>query len=127
METDPELQASRLRALAANAGMGAIATAFSLLLFEGCSSIVLRTYEVLFVDTGVIERRHTRYDELLGWENLTNLEVKDIYGPGTVLHTNSRGFRGTDEYTSEVPSGRSRAICSGDSYTFGVDVSDDDT
>src|SRR5262249_7789336 len=101
--------------------------AFSLLLFEGCASVVLRTYEVLFVETGVIERRHTRYDELLGWVNVPNLDVKDIYGPGTVLHTNSRGFRGTDEYTVEVPVGRKRVLCSGDSYTFGVDASDSDT
>jgi hypothetical protein len=41
----------------------------------------------------VAERLHTKYDSVLGWVNEKNVDIKDMYGPGIYLRTNSQGFR----------------------------------
>ena len=75
----------------------------------------------------VAERLHTRYDPELGWVSLPNVARVGMYGPGNDLHTNSRGFRGRAEYSSAVPPGRIRVVCSGDSFTLGYGVGDEAT
>jgi len=73
------------------------------------------------------ERLHTGFDPDLGWINLPNLRLKDLYAPGASLSTNARGFRGLRE-TSDRPSPRKfRVICSGDSFTLGYGVDDAET
>lgn len=71
------------------------------------------------------ERRHTQYDELLGWSNTPNTDVPDMYGPGVRLRINSQGFRSDRDFPREVAAGKFRVICSGDSFTLGYGVSDE--
>lgn len=73
------------------------------------------------------ERLHTRYDPELGWVNAPNARLPDLYGKGRSLTTNSRGFRGSGELSDAAPSGVTRIVCSGDSFTLGYGVSDDET
>lgn len=73
------------------------------------------------------ERIHTRYDADLGWTHLPSLSIPDMYGPGLSLCTNSRGLRATRDFSKEVPPGKRRVICSGDSFTLGYGVADSDT
>src|SRR3989442_10615590 len=73
------------------------------------------------------EQRHTQYDEVLGWVNIPNLGVQDMYGPGVFLRTNAQGFRGNRYIGVNVPDRHLRVICSGDSFTLGYGVDDDHT
>lgn len=75
----------------------------------------------------VAERLHTVHDPEVGWLSEPNVRRPDMYGPGKALTTNSRGFRGTLEYTPNVPAGKIRVVCSGDSFTLGYGVADDQT
>jgi len=102
-------------------------TILSLLVVEGLSSIVVAFAKAVYVDRIPAERRHTQYDEELGWINLPNVYVKDIYGPGKSLKTNSMTFRNNNETSKRVPPGKIRIICSGDSYTMGYGVDNDST
>lgn len=66
------------------------------------------------------------YDPLRGWAlrpALTNLPVFD----GKMLSSNSRGVRGNVEYAYGRSSGAARIGVFGDSFTFGDEVSDDET
>jgi hypothetical protein len=63
----------------------------------------------------------------LGWVSVPNLEIRNLYGPGKHLQTNSQGFRKTEEIGPEEPSGKARVICSGDSFTLGYGVSNGHT
>lgn len=69
----------------------------------------------------------TRYDPELGWINNPNFYIKDYYNPGVYVKTNSKGFRSVEEFEANVPVGKVRIICSGDSFTFGVGVDNDHT
>jgi len=100
-------------------------TIILLLLLEGFSSIVLRASDTFFGNL-VPERRHTQYDDELGWINLPNLYLKDMYGPGNSFKTNSMSFRSDREVTSGVPAGKVRVLCSGDSFTMGYGVDNDE-
>jgi lysophospholipase L1-like esterase len=98
-----------------------------LALFEGCSSLLFAglTFVNWRQDT-INEEKHSRYDADLGWVSLPNVDFPDLYGPGIGLHTNSRGFRGGVETSDSTPAGRRRLICSGDSFTLGFGVRDDE-
>jgi hypothetical protein len=117
---------SRLKRLGLPALLNIVLIAMALLTIEGLSSIVLFGMAVANVKT-LAERRHTRYDALLGWSNIPNIYLKDMYGPGVSLRINGQGFRGDHDYSVEVPSGKKRIICAGDSFTFGYGVSDHET
>lgn len=73
------------------------------------------------------ERKHTEFDPLLGWVNARCVDLPDGYAPGVSLTTNSRRFRGSRELDDRVPAGKTRIVCSGDSFTLGFGVGDDDT
>ncbi len=106
--------------------LGAMSLA-ALIVLEGFSSVILLFGISLFGkgEMPVAERRHTTYDEALGWVNIRNLAIQDMYGPGIFLRTNSRGFRGSRDVGVSVPDRKLRVICSGDSYTLGYGVDDD--
>jgi len=72
------------------------------------------------------ERLHAEYDPLLGWINRKNVVIDDMYGPGIFLRTNGQRFRNEADFAPEVPAGKIRVICSGDSFTLGYGVSNDD-
>jgi hypothetical protein len=93
-------------------------------LCEGLASLIL-FFQTLPDTLPLAERRHTQYDELLGWVNIPNLYIEDMYGPGVYLKTNGQTFRNAEEFTPEVLPGKVRIICSGDSFTFGYGVSND--
>jgi lysophospholipase L1-like esterase len=97
-----------------------------LIVVEGIASygVVLRS---AITAPGLAERRHTRYDELLGWSNTPDADIPDMYGPGIRLRINSQGFRSDREFLSQVPAGKIRVICSGDSFTLGYGVANDRT
>lgn len=103
-------------------------TVLLILLFivEGLSSYLYVGYKV-FESQPIAERKHTEYDEELGWVNLPNIYVKDMYGPGVSLTTNSQRYRNQNEFGFEVPDGKVRIVCSGDSFTLGYGVDDDHT
>lgn len=89
-----------------------------LLLIEGAFSV----YSVVKKIELHPKVKHVQYDPLLGWANIPNLYVTDIYFPGDYYQVNSQGFRGDRDYTKEVPAGKTRIICSGDSFTMGYGV-----
>jgi hypothetical protein len=115
----------------AKAGTGLLILLLSLLVFtliEGIFSVAHFASELAARNQPTLaERQHTEYDAELGWVSRRGIAVKDLYGPGLHLHTNSQGFRGTREYEKEVPSDKVRAVCSGDSFTLGYGVGDQDT
>ncbi|MCB9898523.1 MAG: SGNH/GDSL hydrolase family protein [Planctomycetes bacterium] len=98
--------------------------AFALL--EGLASLWIAADEAQLVVV-LPEQSHSRYDELLGWAHEPGAHVADIYGPGRSITINSQGLRALEEYTSEVPAGRFRVVCLGDSFTMGFGVDDHDT
>jgi hypothetical protein len=93
---------------------------FSLVLIEGLSSSLLVLYPL--TRPAVRETVHTQYDKELGWVNIPNIEIKDMYGPGLFFKTNSQGFRNQEDFTVNVTEGKVRVICSGDSFTLGYGV-----
>jgi len=97
-----------------------------LILLEGVSSLALLVAD-LRPSRQLTERAHTDYDTLLGWINQRNASVPDLYRPGVGLHTNSRRFRGREDVSDSVAPNHVRIVCSGDSYTLGWGVGDDDT
>ena len=106
----------------------AIGFAVAFVVVEGVSSALLLAYEiVLQPNPGLSSRSHVQHDELLGWSNIPDTSIPDLYGPGVGLTTNSRGFRGTPEVDARRPPGARRAVCLGDSFTLGVGVADADT
>jgi hypothetical protein len=70
--------------------------------------------------------RFDAYDATKGWlpqANLHNVQAFD----NKLLNTNSRGLRGTSEVPYERTSGKRRILIFGDSFTYGDDVSDQET
>ncbi len=73
------------------------------------------------------ERKHAEFDPLLGWVNQCSVDIPDAYGAGVRLTTNSRRFRGSSQLDDGVPAGKTRIVCSGDSFTLGYGVGDAET
>jgi hypothetical protein len=96
-------------------------------LVEGLASAVISA-GLLFGSSGrLAQERYARYDPDLGWVSLPHVAIPDMYGPGAPLHTNASGFRGRAEVADVPPPGKVRVVCSGDSFTLGYGVGDDDT
>ena len=67
-----------------------------------------------------------RYHPERGWTLAANLDGVEVFD-GKRLSSNSRGLRGRREYAVPKPAGVYRIALFGDSFTFGEDVSDDET
>jgi hypothetical protein len=113
---------------------GLIMTAITFVLFalvEGGSSLLILVYD--FTATRVELAADSsadafdQFDPQLGWTNIPNTHIPDMFGAGRYIRINSRGLRNDEEIDVEVAPGRVRAICSGDSFTFGQGVANDDT
>jgi hypothetical protein len=103
-----------------------IAVVFLLLfLIEGMVSYF--TIGSDFFNQRISERQHTEYDEELGWINLPNVFIADMYSREDPLTTNSQRYRNTSDFSPEVAAGKIRVVCSGDSFTLGFGVDDDNT
>lgn len=66
------------------------------------------------------------FDPTKGWITKPNLRDMEVF-EGKVLNTNSRSFRGKGEFTFGEHPGSTRVLILGDSFTFGEDVSDNET
>ena len=75
----------------------------------------------------VAERIHTEYDPLLGWINKPDIYIQNMYGPNKYFQTNSQRFRNSENFEIDIPEGKKRWICSGDSFTLGYGVDNDNT
>lgn len=109
-------------------GLNAMIAILLLALVEGGSSLIIfgwRLFRPASSGEILAEALHSRYDPELGWVSLPDVEVLDLYGPGKHLRTNSRGFRKGEDIDPEEPVGRARVICSGDSFTLGYGVSNE--
>ena len=96
-----------------------------LLLAEGIASCLVVGRE-MFSHAVPIVGQYTKFDSELGWVSIPNAYVTDLFGPGTYFRSNSQGFRNNEEFSKEIPAGRFRVICSGDSFTLGYGVSNDE-
>jgi lysophospholipase L1-like esterase len=97
-----------------------------LFVIEGLASYSLFARDVMTA-IPLAERRHTQYDPDLGWSNIPDVDIPDMYSPGIPLRTNSQGFRNDHDFDKSVPVGYKRIICSGDSFTLGYGVGNDHT
>lgn len=97
-------------------------TAVFLVFLEGVSSLVLGSFNAFQGS-----RSYQVYHEVYGWTALKNTDYPDFFGPGKYIKINGQGFR-EDSETSlvEIP-GSPRIICSGDSFTFGQGVANNET
>jgi hypothetical protein len=102
-----------------------ILVAVLLCLIEG-----LLSYSIVghaFFTQRIAERQHTEYDEELGWINMPNVFIEDMYSREDYLTTNSQRYRNANDFSPEVPVGKVRIVCSGDSFTLGFGVDDENT
>src|SRR5271165_10191 len=119
-------RASSVRRFVALVFYNIAATVVLLLLVEGIASVAY-TFRDAFASKRWAEHLHTEYDREIGWINLPNVYLADLYGPGKYLRTNSQRFRNNADFTKSVPPGKTRIICSGDSFTLGYGVDNDHT
>jgi hypothetical protein len=115
------------RSVAGKLALLVAAPVLALALLDGLVSLSLAGWTLArWRDAPLPEARYSRYDAELGWVSLPNVDVPDLYGPGVGLHTNARGFRGRLETSDSTSAGRRRAICSGNSFTLGYGVRDEE-
>jgi hypothetical protein len=95
-------------------------------MFEGFASTVFVVHKII-ASRPLAERLHTRYDEELGWINIPNVHIKDMYGSGKYLKINSQSFRNNRDFEVNLKDDRVRIVCSGDSFTLGYGVDNDHT
>ncbi len=67
-----------------------------------------------------------RYHPTLGWASQPNLRDVPVFD-GKFLNTNDHGWRGTTDFPVERVPGKARILLLGDSFTFGDEVSDNET
>ncbi|NES65043.1 MAG: hypothetical protein F6K24_07170 [Okeania sp. SIO2D1] len=95
-------------------------------LVEGLSSILLMFYRISKIQQNSAHL-YAQYDELLGWVNIPNVNIPNMYGEGIYFRTNSQSFRNNEDFSINIPPNKVRIICSGDSFTMGLGVSNDQT
>ncbi len=122
-DSDPPTRA-RPRTLAA---LAVILPVGAFVMLEGASSLALWVRDVVTSPPILAEETSTRYDPEIGWVSKPSFVAPDMYGTGLALHTNRRGFRGQAETSDSLPADTKRLVCSGDSFTLGYGVADDDT
>ena len=68
-----------------------------------------------------------REDPIIGHSLQPNLRLRYAYASGSRVQTNSQGFRNDVDFPAAAPQGRLRMLCSGDSMTFGLGLSNGET
>lgn len=71
--------------------------------------------------------KYATYHPTRGWAVIPDVKNMTPFGKGKFVNTNSNGLRGTTEYPYARTPGKQRVLVLGDSFTFGTDVSDDET
>jgi hypothetical protein len=114
------------RALLSTLGV-AVITFVLLALLEGLVSIA-QTVREIAMNAGPARRslRQAIPDTLLGWINKPGFREDGMFGEGGSVMINSRSMREVEEVPDSEP-GKLRLICSGDSFTFGLGVANDET
>ena len=70
---------------------------------------------------------YDEYSPTRGWAVKPSLNNTTPFGEGKFVNTNSKGLRGKTEYGYARVPGKKRILVLGDSFTFGTEVSDDET
>jgi hypothetical protein len=109
------------------AALAILSFGFGFVLVEGIASGILVVGSLISGRGRLAEARYVDYDPELGWVSRPNLYIRDMYGKSIYLRTNSHGFRSNIDQHTEVPKGKVRIICSGDSFTLGYGVDNDHT
>jgi hypothetical protein len=66
------------------------------------------------------------YDQTRGWALKPNIKDMTVFN-GKILNSNSKGLRGSAEHDYQRNPSKRRILILGDSFTFGDEVSDDET
>jgi hypothetical protein len=70
--------------------------------------------------------KYAIYHPTRGWTLKPDIKELPVFGK-KILNSNSKGLRGKAEYQYERAAGKQRIVVLGDSFTFGEEVSDDET
>ncbi len=106
---------------------GLLAGVLAVLVLEGGATALLLVYDLVFWSQApVAERQHSVYDPEIGWVARPDLSLPDLFGPGIGVRTNAQGFRRGEDTEKTVPPNRIRVVASGDSFTFGYGVSNEE-
>src|SRR5579864_6199611 len=70
--------------------------------------------------------KYVAYNPTRGWALAPGVRNMSVFD-GKILNSNSKGLRGTTEYGYARTPGKRRILVLGDSFTFGFEVSDDET
>jgi len=97
-------------------------TAVILVFLEGISSLAMGISSVL---EG--HKSYQDYHEVIGWTGRKNTNYPDFFGPDKYVNINGQGFREDSDTPLAEPQGSARIICSGNSFTFGQGVANDET
>ena len=73
-----------------------------------------------------INGEYATYHQSRGWALRPGIKDMSVF-EGKILNTNSQGLRGKTEYNYQRTAGKQRILVLGDSFTFGTDVSDDES
>jgi hypothetical protein len=118
---------SRFRRVAGFVSTSIGLTVLVLCVIEGAASYLAAGHELLGKPTAPDDSKHTQYDPELGWVNAPNVYLPNMYGYGIGFRSNSQGFRNSTDIAPSVPRGKVRIICSGDSFTMGQGVRDEES
>lgn len=117
------MRALRLPIIAA---LAVICLSFALVaLIEGTASVAL--FAIAMRHAHLVEEHFTERDTLLGWINIPNAKRPELFGRGRSLNINSQRFRHAGDLAPVAPAGKTRVVCSGDSFTLGYGVDDKNT
>ena len=114
------------RSLVLRTVVGAFVLLLAATVAEGLSSAALMVDDIRDIQP-TENFRQAQYDSLLGWVGLSNLANQDNYGPNIFLHTNAEGMRIQAGDSPALRTNERRIVCSGDSFTFGSGVADNQT
>jgi hypothetical protein len=113
-------------AIGYSVGIAAV-TLLLLAVVEGIASIALFVHDATGSASIQLPRgQYTTHDTLLGWASRPQVDLPDAYGPGRWMRTEAHGFRNTEDVETTVPEGFRRVVCSGDSFTQGYGVTNED-
>ena len=96
------------------------------LVLEGLASLFVVARQMMPAPTPIVGQ-YTQFDPELGWVTIPNVYIENLFGKGAYFRSNAQGFRNTEVFSKEIPAGKFRIVCSGDSFTLGSGVSNDQT
>jgi len=71
--------------------------------------------------------KYATYHPTRGWAVMPHVQNMTPFGKGKFVNSNNKGLRGPTDYEYARTPGKQRILVLGDSFTFGTDVSDDET